>query len=201
MTGGHRSEAGLLAGLRARDAQAFETLVREQTGRLLSVARRLLRNEEEARDAVQEAFLSAFRALDRFEGASLLSTWLHRIVVNTCLMRLRSRKREAPEEDLDELLPAFDSSGHHAAAVTDWSQDVHKALEREETRLAVRRAIDQLPESYRTALLLRDIEEMELADVAATLEITPNAAKVRIHRARQALRTLLGRQAAGAPRS
>jgi RNA polymerase sigma-70 factor (ECF subfamily) len=195
---GSSADVTLLASLRSRDPQAFEQLVRDHTGRLLSVARRLLRNDDDARDAVQEAFLSAFRAIDRFEGASRLSTWLHRIVVNACLMRLRSRSREATEEGLDDFLPSFASNGHHAAAITDWSQDAHAALERQETRALVRRAIDALPDSYRTALVLRDIEELDMAEVASMLRITPNAAKVRVHRARQALRTLLDREFRGA---
>jgi RNA polymerase sigma-70 factor (ECF subfamily) len=194
------ADGALLTALRAGDPQAFEQLVREHTGRLLAVARRLLRNDDDAREAVQEAFLSAFRALDRFEGASRLATWLHRIVVNACLMRLRSR-RGAAEESLDDLLPSFAANGHHAAAITDWSQDAHAALEREETRARVRHAIDALPETYRTALVLRDIEELDTADVANLLGITPNAAKVRVHRARQALRTLLDREFRGAETS
>jgi RNA polymerase sigma-70 factor (ECF subfamily) len=195
---GSSADLALLTSLRARDPQAYERLVREQTGRLLSVARRLLRNDDDARDAVQEAFLSAFRAIDRFEGASRLSTWLHRIVVNVCLMRLRSRNRGAAEEGLDDLLPSFSSNGHHATAITDWSQDAHAALEQQETRALVHRAIDALPESYRTALILRDIEELDTAEVATMLGITPNAVKVRVHRARQALRTLLDREFRGA---
>jgi RNA polymerase sigma-70 factor (ECF subfamily) len=190
------ADGALLAALRAHDPQAFEHLVREHTGRLLAVARRLLRNDDDAREAVQETFLSAFRAFDRFQGASRLATWLHRIAVNACLMKLRSRQRGV-EESLDDLLPSFSANDHHAAAITDWSQDAHAALEREETRARVRRAIDALPDTYRTALVLRDIEELETTEVANLLGITPNAAKVRVHRARQALRTLLDREFRG----
>jgi len=93
------SERDLVSRLRRGDEDAFERLVREHGGRLLAVARRFLREEEEARDAVQECFLSAFRALDRFDQASRLSTWLHRIVINACLMRLRTRRRK-PEEPI-----------------------------------------------------------------------------------------------------
>src|SRR5260221_5318996 len=83
-------ESALIARLRAGDEQAFEILVRTFGGRLLAVARRFVRNDEDAKDIVQSAYLSAFRALDQFEGACQLSTWLHRIVVNTALMKLRS---------------------------------------------------------------------------------------------------------------
>jgi DNA-directed RNA polymerase specialized sigma24 family protein len=81
-------------GLRCGQDKAFERLVREHTGRLLAVARRLLGSEPDAQDAVQEAFLSAFKAIGQFTGAAKLSTWLHRIVVNAALMKLRSRRRK-----------------------------------------------------------------------------------------------------------
>src|SRR5687767_13735229 len=105
-------EKALVEALRAGDEWAFETMVRQFGGRLLAVARRLTRNDEDARDVVQTAYLSAFRALSAFEGTCQLSTWLHRIVVNTALMRLRSRRRK-PEESIDVLLPPFQDDGHH----------------------------------------------------------------------------------------
>ena len=92
-------ENALVAGLRAGHEDAYELMVRAYGGRLLAVAKRILRSEEDARDAVQTAYLLAFRSLDRFEGGSRLSTWLHRIVVNAALMRLRSRRRR-PEESI-----------------------------------------------------------------------------------------------------
>ena len=97
-------EASLVAALRAGDERAFETVVRTYGGRLLSVARRFMRNDEDAQDVVQSAYLSAFRALETFEGTAQLSTWLHRIVVNTALMKLRARRRR-PEESIEDLLP------------------------------------------------------------------------------------------------
>jgi RNA polymerase sigma-70 factor (ECF subfamily) len=184
------ADAALLTGLRARDPGAFERLVRSHGGRLLAVARRLLSNEEDARDAVQEAFLNAFRTIDRFEGQALLSTWLHRIVVNVALMKLRTRRRK-PEESLDHLLPVFSDDGHFAERFESGSEPVDQRLAREEAQAAVRTAMDELPEHYRTILLLRDIEGMSTQEVAEHLGITPNAVKLRLHRARQALRTLL----------
>lgn len=183
-------ETALLERLRAGDEVAFEGFVRTNTGRLLAVARRLVPTEEDARDVVQEAFLSAFRSLPRFEGGSKLSTWLHRIVVNAALMRLRTRRRR-PEESLDALLPSFLEDGHHTERYAGWPEAADKALERAEVRALVREQVNQLPETYRTVLLLRDIEGMETEDVAAALGLTPNAVKMRLHRGRQALRTLL----------
>ncbi len=190
-------EAILLTRLRAGDERAFEDLVRTFGGRLLSVARRFVRNEEDAQDIVQSAYLSAFRALDQFEGNCQLSTWLHRIVVNTALMKLRSKRRK-PEESIEELLPAFQEDGHHVEQFSDWNTPADLLMERHETRATVRACIDQLPDNYRSVLLLRDIEEQSTQEVADALSMTPTAVKVRLHRARQALSTLLRKEYAAA---
>ncbi len=186
-------EAQLLARSRCGEDEAFEQLVRQYSGRLLAVARRLLGNEHDAQDALQEAFLSAFKALAQFTGTAKLSTWLHRIVVNAALMKLRSRRRK-PEAPIDDLLPHFDAQGEWASRVTSWEAPSEVLLQRQETRALVRRCVDCLPETYRTVLLLRDIEELDTEEAASILGITPNAVKIRLHRARQVLRTLLERE-------
>jgi RNA polymerase sigma-70 factor, ECF subfamily len=183
----------LLAALRRGEDWAFETMVRLFGGRLLAVARRFVKNEEDARDVVQSSYLSAFRSLAEFEGHAQLSTWLHRIVVNTALMKLRSARRK-PEESIEALLPAFQDDGHHVEQFSDWSAPADRLLEQKETRAAVRACIEQLPESYRTVLVLRDIEELSTQEVAEMLTMTTTAVKVRLHRARQALSTLLRRE-------
>lgn len=183
-------EAGLLAALRRGDDAAYETLVRRYSGRLLTVARRFLRNEEDARDAVQDAFLSAFRSIDGFEGTARLSTWLHRIVVNAALMKLRTRRRR-PETSIEDLLPSFLEDGHMARPASRWSQRGDVALERDQERARVREAIAALPEGYRTVLLLRDIEELDTEETARLMDLSVAAVKTRLHRARQALRGLL----------
>src|SRR5881628_1038141 len=190
-------EKALLAALRAGHEWAFETMNRVFGGRLLAVARRFTRNDEDARDVVQSAYLSAFRSLNQFEGACQLSTWLHRIVVNTALMQLRSRSRK-PEDPIDALLPAFQEDGHHVEQFSDWSAPADQLLERKETRATVRACIEQLPENYRAVLMLRDIEERSTQEVAELLTMTPTAVKVRLHRARQALSTLLRKEYAPA---
>ncbi len=186
-------ETALLEALRAGHEWAFEAMVRHCGGRLLAVARRLTHNEEDARDVVQSAYLSAFRALEKFDGACQLSTWLHRIVVNTALMRLRSLRRK-PEESIEVLLPAFQADGHHVEQFSDWGAPADRLLEQKETRATVRACIQQLPENYREVLVLRDIEELSTQEVADALAMTPTAVKVRLHRARQALSTLLRRR-------
>lgn len=187
---GAAGQASLVARLRGGDEQAFETMVREQGPRLLAVARRLLRDEEDARDALQEAFLAAFRALSSFEENSSVSTWLHRIVINASLMKLRSRRRKG-EESIEDLLPRFLQDGHQLTPTTEWQASADVLLERSQTRSLVRRSIDRLPETHRTVLLLRDIEELSTEECARLLGVTENAVKIRLHRARQALRGLL----------
>ena len=183
-------EAELVAHLRAGDDDAYATLVKQQAGRMLAVARRMLGSEEDAQDVVQEAFLSAFKAIDRFEGTSRLSTWLHRIVVNAALMKIRASKRR-PETPIEELLPTFLEDGHPAVMPAGWKKTAQDVLESKETRAMVRGLIDELPELYRNVLLLRDIEGLDTKETADLLEVSPNAVKIRLHRARLALRTLL----------
>jgi RNA polymerase sigma-70 factor (ECF subfamily) len=180
----------LLSRLRAGDDPAYEELVRKETPHLLAVARRLLRNDEDAQDAVQQAFLSAFRALPAFNGQSRLTTWLHRIVTNAALMKLRTRGRR-PEESIEELLPNFVDDGHHVEQFSEWTLPADARMVRHETRTHVRAAIDRLPDSYRTVLLLRDIEELSTEETAQALGVTSNTVKIRLHRARQALLKLL----------
>ncbi len=183
-------EASLVNRLRDGDHAAFETVVRRHGGRLLAVARRLVRNEEDARDVVQDAFLHAARALAEFRADAKLSTWLHRIVVNTALMRLRAASRR-PEGFLDDLLPEFDTVGHHAEPAVALSPNPDEAVGRAEVRARVRSAVARLPEPYRAIIRLRDFEDLTTDEAARALGISPNAAKIRLHRARQALATLL----------
>lgn len=188
--GGQAGDAALVPRLRRGEDAAYAELVARHGGRLLAVARRLLRSDADAQDALQDAFLQAFKGLSGFAGQAALGTWLHRIVVNACLMRMR-RQRSRPEQPIDELLPAFLDDGHQARPSCDWSERSDVLLERREVRAWVRTAIDRLPESYRTVLLLRDIEELDTAETAALLAVSENAVKVRLHRARQALREQL----------
>ena len=195
------SELTLVARLRAGDEQAHEELVRCYGARMLATARRMVGSEAEARDVVQEALLSAFRAMARFEGEARLSTWLHRITINAALMRLRTRRRRR-EESIDDLLPRFDDEGWWPEGPTS-APAAEEALEQAEAHARVRRAIAELPETYRTILMLRDIEDLDPQETATLLGIGTNAVKSRLHRARQALKTLLERDGVlpGAPPS
>jgi RNA polymerase sigma-70 factor (ECF subfamily) len=178
----------LIARLRTGDNVAFEELVEHHAAPLLAVTRRILRDEEEARDAVQETFVAAFRGIDAFQSESRVSTWLHRIAVNCALMKLRIRERR---QDVDALLPVFEDDGHQRHSSVSWAETAEEILQREQSRALVRQCIDQLPESYRVVLVLRDIEQLPADVVAERLEISRDNLKVKLHRARQALRTLL----------
>jgi RNA polymerase sigma-70 factor (ECF subfamily) len=175
--------------LRARDPAAFESLVRTLSGRLLAVARRVSRTEADAEDAVQEAFLSAYRAIDTFDGRSSVSTWLHRIVVNAALARLR-RERTHPTVSIDALVPAF-KDGDHMEHPSRWKSVTDDGDRRIEQREALLRALGELPEEFREVIVLRDMEERTSAQVAQALNISDALVRQRLHRARQALVRLL----------
>jgi RNA polymerase sigma-70 factor, ECF subfamily len=196
-TGEQRNGDGLVERLKAHDEEAFETMVRQYGGRMLATARRLLGNEHDANDAVQQAFISVFRSIATFNGEAKLSTWLHRIVVNAALAQMRYRRRR-PELPIDDLLPRFDEEGRWASEVaynTEARENLREILtDGRETQEMVRRCIDRLPTAYRAVLVLRDIEELDTAEAAKMLAVTPNAAKIRLHRARQALKTLIERE-------
>lgn len=183
----------LLPRLQAGDDRAFEILVRRHSPRMLAVARRLLGSDDAARDAVQDAFLSAFRSIRNFTGASSLGTWLHRIVVNAALMRLRSRRRrpEMALEELDALMPRYQPDGHRLGVRPAWSESADALLAREEVRATLAARLAELPEAAREIILLRDVEGLDTAATAEALGITESAAKVRLHRARLALRALM----------
>jgi RNA polymerase sigma-70 factor (ECF subfamily) len=181
---------------RRGDGDALEQVVRACAGRLHATARRLLGNDDDSQDVVQEALLQAVRHLDGFRGEAQLSSWLHRIVVNAALMKLRSRRRR-PTVSIDDLLPRFAEDGHRVVERRPWQAPVESLAGRAEVRQQVTRAMDQLPDDYRTILVLRDIEGLSTECAARAVGISPGAVKTRLHRARMALRELL-EQALGA---
>lgn len=183
-------EGELVARLQAGDERAFEVLVRRESGRLLAAARRLVRDEAAAYDCVQEAFLSAHKAIGSFEPRSSIGAWLHRITINAALMRLRKERRLA-ETPIDDLLPSFDSDGWRQDLVEVPRSDPESELERRRIAEFVRSKIDVLPEGYRTALVLRDLEGWSTREAAEALGIAEGAMKVRLHRARAALKRLI----------
>ena len=185
-----RDDVLLVSRLQRGDEAAFEELVRSHGGRLLSVARRFLGASEDAQDAVQESFIRAFKAIHTFEERAQLHTWLHRIVVNTALMKLRERRRK-PEESIDDLLPTFAADGHQTVESREWSDAL---FERKETAGIVRDAIARLPDPIASSWCCAISRSATPQRRRAMLGMTTTAVKVRLHRARQALRTLLDRE-------
>ena len=184
------TERALLDGLRSGQESAFADLVANYGGPMLAVARRILGNEEDARDCVQDALISAAGKIEKFEGRSKLSTWLHRIVVNSALTQLRRRARRL-EQSIEPLLPEFSMMGCRIELPEDDYLSLDEVIDQTKVGSVVRDAIEQLPESYRIVLLLRDIEEFSVRETAELLETSEGAIKTRLHRARSALKTLL----------
>ena len=172
------------------DAIDREALVRDNIGWMLGLAERLIRDRGLAEDIVQDAFIRAFKALEDFEGRSSIESWLHRITVNTALSKLRQLNRLA-EQPIDEHLPEFDQ--YDCRIEMRWSRlaTVDEILEREDMRARIFDTIGELPDPYRIVLQLRDIEEYTTSEVANMLEISESNVKVRLHRARSALKKLL----------
>ena len=184
------SEADLVARLRAGDASAQEALVRAHITYLLRVARNILRDEALAEDCVQEAFLSAFAKIDTFEGRSSIRSWLRRIAMNAALMKLRSAKRR-DERPIEDFLPEFDRNGCRIEPPWTRLATPEEIAESNDRRALVKEKVAELPEAYRTVLVLRDFEELSTREVAETLGLSEAAVRVRLHRARAALKTLL----------
>ncbi len=184
------SDDELIDRVLVRNESAAEALVRRHGGWMLQVALRLTRDRALAEDCVQDAFANAFSRLPSFERRSSFKTWLNRIVVNAALMKLR-RRRARKESDLEPLLPSFDVD--ECRIEEPWRRILtpEQIVGSERLRSLVLQKVDELPESYRNVLLLRDIEEMTTAEVAETLGMSSVNVKVRLHRARAALKRLL----------
>jgi RNA polymerase sigma-70 factor (ECF subfamily) len=181
----------LAARAAAGDDSAFEELVRRYQTRVFRLACRLT-SDTDAPDVLQETFLQVYRHLPSFRGESQFGTWVYRIATNAALMHRRARARR-PAESLDVFLPRFDANGKHAATPAEL-QVAACADERLDRQLLAEKARDviaQLPDLYRDAFVLRDLEEMTTADVAEALGVDPATVRQRVHRARLMLRGYL----------
>ena len=192
----------LVDALRRRDADAAERLVATYQSRAFRLAVGITANAEDAEEVVQDAFLSAIRKIDMFRSESAFGTWFYRIVANAALQKARRRQGRRIDLALDDVLPAFDGTGRHAAAVVDWSAAVDDPSRHLEVRLAVRSAMEALPAHYRAALVMRDVEGLSCAEIAEALRLTVGGVTTRVHRARLFIRkrlteSLLGRGGLG----
>jgi RNA polymerase sigma-70 factor (ECF subfamily) len=175
----------------AGDDRAFETLVDRYQARVYRLACRLT-SETDAADIVQDTFLQVYQHLGAFRGDARFGTWLYRIATNVCLMLRRGRARR-PTESLDGLLPRFDAQGVHAEtpAQLHVATRIEERLDRDRLAAAARVALERLPDLYREAFVLRDLEELSTADVAQVLGVEAATVRQRVHRARLLLRGYL----------
>lgn len=184
------SDADLVARIGRRDQSAFEALMRRHNARLFRVARAILKDDAEAEDALQDAYLDAYRRIGDFRGESQLATWLTRIVINQALMRLRRQKRDrvvvpfGGRRDAERNLPEADMADDKTESPTD-------ATMRAEVRRMLERRIDELPVAFRTVFVMREVEDMTVEETAVCLSIPEATVRTRLFRARALLREAL----------
>jgi RNA polymerase sigma-70 factor (ECF subfamily) len=182
-------DAELARRIGSRDERAFEAMMRAHNRLLFRLARSILGDDAEAEDAVQEAYLAAYRGIGQFRGGAKLSTWLARIVINQSYARLRLRKRDAVVVPLEAS-----AYGAEEGIMTDESSERPEAAAmRSEVRRLLERRIDALPEQFRTVFVLRDVEEMSVEETAECLDLAPATVRTRAFRARALLRESLSR--------
>ena len=185
-------DADLVSATAAGDHQAFEALMRRHNGRLFRAARAILRNDAEAEDAVQDAYLDAYRHMREFRGDAQVGTWLVRIAVNHALMRLRKQKRD------NIVVPFQPGESEETSAIVDHIPDERTESPttttlRGEIRQLLERRIDELPIAFRTVFVLREVEEMSVEETADALGIPSATVRTRLFRARALLRQALAR--------
>jgi RNA polymerase sigma-70 factor (ECF subfamily) len=171
------TDEALVERVLAGETELFAVVMRRHNGRLFRVTRAILRDEVEAEDALQQAYVDAFRNLEQFDGRARLSTWLTRIAIHQALARARGERR------LREVRSILGGEPSHQAAATP-----EEAADRRELARVLEDAIDALPETYRMVVVMRDVEQMSTAEAAAALELSEENVRIRLHRARALLR-------------
>ncbi len=187
-----RTDEELVQAAQAGETPAFDELVRRYTNVVYRILYKILRHEEDTQDALQDTFVSAYRALPRFRQDARFSTWIYRIATNAALMRLRKRRPDVVSLDA----PLRGEEGEDSTArleIRDWAATPDEELMNDETREAMEGAIAELPPDWRAAFLLRDVEGLSNLDAAEALEVSVPAFKARVHRARLFLRDKLDR--------
>ena len=176
----------------ARDAGAFELLMRRHNRRLYRVARAMLRDGAEAEDALQDAYLAAYQAIGGFRGQASLATWLSRVVVNQCLARMR---RQARRDNIIPMVAMADADEQEAHAMpAQETEGPDGALMRSELRAVLERKLDALPETFRTVFVLRCVEELSVEETAEVLAVPEATVRTRLFRARGMLRESLAQE-------
>ena len=190
-------DSALARRIAERDERAFEALMRRHNRLLYRLARSILKDDAEAEDAVQEAYLAAYRNIAAFRGGAKLSTWLARIVINEAYARLRKRKRAAavvvPLESAAQTGEGREWNLEEEAMAGETAERPETAAMRAELRRLLERRIDALPEQFRVVFILRDVEELSVEETAECLDVPPATVRTRAFRARALLRESLSR--------
>ena len=191
-------DATLVERVRAGDKSAFEVLMHRYEDKVFRLAVGMMKNREDAMDAVQDAFLNVYRKIDTFRGESAFSTWLYKISLNSVYMKLRSRTRHDQAEPFEDLEKTLDPAKLSIIMPpSGWSERADDVLLRKELSMQLREAVEALPEEYRAIFTLREVEDLSNQEVADILGLSLAATKTRLHRARLFLRQRLSRYLQG----
>ncbi len=189
-----QQELDLVAELKAGSQAALEKAFNLYSGKLYNVALRILKDQSDAEEVIQDVFMTAFRKADSFQGNSQFSTWLYRLTVNAALGRIR-RSKKNQEVEYAEFLPKFQDNGHHAARpVIDWSDNLDEQHSKTETQELLAKSLDQLKPVDKAVIVLSDLEGLSDREIADATGLTVSAVKTRLHRARLFLRGKLAVQ-------
>jgi RNA polymerase sigma-70 factor (ECF subfamily) len=183
----------LVARARHKDFAAFEELMDRYEDKVFRLAYRFVRNESEAKEVLQDTFLSVWRKLDTFKGDAQFGSWVYRVAANAALMRLRAQRRH-PEISTEDLpIGYLDQYGQLPTPGENWAKRPDEQLQSEELQRHIQAAVDELPDLYRTVFLVRDVEGLSTEETAELLDISIPTVKTRLHRARIALRDAIGK--------
>ena len=184
-------DADLVAALRSEAPDAAERLVERFGDRVYRLAMRITGSREDAEEAAQDALWTAARKIGMFKGESAFGSWIYRITANAAYQKLRTRRQKSAEIAIDDVMPSLEDDGRHFEPIDDWSNRVDEQALQGELRRVLQEAIDGLPDEYRTALVMHDVEGLSNPDIAATLGISLPAVKSRVHRSRLFVRKKL----------
>jgi RNA polymerase sigma-70 factor (ECF subfamily) len=187
-----KDDEALLESLRKGAPGAVDELLRLYQGKIFNLAMSILKNESDAEEAAQDVFMTVIRKVGTFQGNSAFYSWIYRICVNTCLMRLRGKRRNETVS-IEEFMPVFTDEGMHASPMDDWSKEVERDALNEELGRMIRKYTEELSEKYRVVFVLSDVEGLSNEETSKILGLTVPAIKSRLHRARLYLREQLSR--------
>lgn len=184
-------DAAMIARLQHGDQDALEAIFNLYSAKLYNVAKRILGDDADTEEVIQDVFWTVYRKAKTFKGDSRFSTWLYRLTVNAALGRVR-RSKKKKEVEYDEFLPRFQKDGHHLVRpVVDWSDTLDEKYAREEVHALIGKALEQLKPIDKSVIVLSDLEDLSDKEIAVTLGLTVSAVKTRLHRARLFMRGIL----------